>query len=256
MLRGLFSMILLTACGGGDDAADATVSFDAPAAADAGPPDAPPTVSITGQIIDYVTMNTVADMTVSVVEHPEVTPVLSDATGGYVVQGVPAGALVTLRFEKETYMPQVSRAIQLGASDYVMYEGRGFDAVVTRAAVDLIGDIIGVPHDPARGALVVRLEDGTSLQGLAAAVADLQPVTGSPPVYFNSGSFPDPALTETSTAGIALFHDYDPGPQTVTFTHATHTACAAVGDDAPPAPYLATVYPDTVTWIPFECSPP
>lgn len=252
------ALLWLVGCGGGGggtpDAARADAhapdapSFDA----------APTTITITGQIIDVVSMGAVAGATVTVLDHPEVAAATSTSTGKYTLTGVPANALVTLHFDKASpaYMPQVTRAIQLGAVDYVMYDGRGFDAMVTRSAVDVMSNVIGVPHDPAKGAIAIRLEDGTTLMGLADATAAVNPVTGhAMPVYFNSGGFPDPSLMATSTSGLMVFHDPAPGDVMVSFMHATRPNCVAQGSDAPAAPLALTVYADTITWVPFDCNP-
>jgi hypothetical protein len=249
-------LVVVGACGGGSGG-----TVDA-ARADAHPPDAPAadamptTVRITGHIIDVVSMGAVAQATVSILDHPEVTPVMSDMTGAYELDGVPANAKVTLHFDKMNYMPQVTRPIQLGDVDYLMYDGRGFDAMVTRAAVNYMSTVIGTPHDPARGAVAIRLEDSTTLMGLDGATATLLPVTGAAnPVYFDMNGVPDPSLTATSTSGLMVFHNPMPGDAMLDFMHATRPHCIAQGKDAPPTPLAITVYADTITWIPFDCGP-
>ncbi|HTM21008.1 MAG TPA: hypothetical protein VL172_10885 [Kofleriaceae bacterium] len=239
---------LLGACGGGG------------ASPDAAPPDgmadAIPTVAITGRVLDWVNRQPQAGVTVTVMDHPEIEAVTTGADGRYRVV-VPAGSQAQLRCEKEAYVPLLTRVFNVGDVDYATYDGSLFDAMASRDAVDLTGDVVGEPYDPAKGGVVLRIQDTDSNDAVAGATVALS-LTGHTPLYFNASEFPDPSLTETSTSGLVVLHNYDLGTGTLTVSHATLTDCAAVGPDydLPPLPLDVTNYADTTTWIPIQCGPP
>jgi hypothetical protein len=241
-------LVFLTACGGGSGSPDASPPDAIP--------DATPTVAVTGLVRDWVNRQAQAGVAVSVLDHPEIEGVTTGGDGRYRVV-VPQDIQLQLRLEKDTYVPLQTRVLSVGATDYVTYDGALFDALASRDAVDLTGTIVGEAYDPTKGAVVMRIQDAASGDALAGATVNLT-LTGHTPLYFGDNELPDPNLTETSTSGLVVLHNYELGTGTLTVSHPTNTACAAVGppDDLPPLPFDVTVYADTTVWIPIQCAAP
>ncbi len=242
------AFVWLAACGGGGSEPDAGVP-------DAGAPDAVSSVDITGRVLDWINRQPQAGVAVTVEDHPEIPMVLTGADGRYRVQGVPPNSQVRLRCEKDEYVPLLTRMLSVGETEYATYDGQIFDALASRDAVDLTGDILGEPYDPAKGGVVVRLQmvdNGDPISGATVAMT----TTGHAPLYFNQNDFPDPALTETSASGLAVLHNYEIAVGQLSVDHPTLTECTAVGADAPPLPLDIDVLPDTTTWVPIQCAAP
>ncbi len=242
------AVALLAACGGGTGGDPDANTVD-------GPPDAQTEVAVTGRVLDWINRAPMTEVAVSVVDHPEIPAVATSAEGRYRVEGVPVSSQIRLRMEKENYVPLLTRVFAIGAADYVTYDGGMFDAMASRSAVDLTGTVLGEPYDPAKGGIVIRLQRADNGDPVTGATVSFSSA-GHAPLYFNSSEFPDPNLTETTSAGLVVLHNYDLGVGQLSVGHATLSACAGLGPDSPPLPLDIDVVADTTTWVPLECGAP
>lgn len=200
---------------------------------DAQPSDARPThVAVSGQVSGFPNFQRLEGVRITVVDHPEVLPVFSNPTGEFMLRGVPAFTDVTIRFEKETYLPCLSRVLGVQGVDYVMEGARqSLTMVPYDLAVALVNNI-GLDLDPERSAVIATvLQVDRSYLTLATAV--LTPVTGEPTIYLGGNWVPDPNEDGTTGTGTAVFLNYEPGEGEVVFVHPVLKHCVGIGADAP-----------------------
>jgi hypothetical protein len=223
---------LVGACGVTEGAADGAAPPPDGQIPDGAAPDAVVAVSVSGDMIQFPDLTAVEGVTVTLVGHPEVPAVVSDTNGSYILAPVPARSDVLLHFEKAEYWPQVSRVLTIGEVDYAVEAG-GALAVVSETLVALLESVSGIEQTAATGWVNIRMVHASASTPLAGATVAITPKTGPEPVYFNATGFPDPSLTETTTSGLVVFLNQEPGAATVTFQHPDLPTCWARGPDRP-----------------------
>jgi hypothetical protein len=198
---------------------------------DAGPP-----VTVSGYIKE-LTLGTdppkpVADMQVCVYGVPSVPCVSSNGIGYYQIP-VPGGNEILLEFTKPTFFP-VLRTITTGSADMEL----GSIPYPTVAQANLFATMVGTALDSAKGQVLamalktVILSDGsTAFGGQEGVSAVMSPKSGGGPFYTNDSSLPDTSATATSTTGVGLFANVDPGEVEIEMTHTTK-ACTRYVDGA------------------------
>jgi hypothetical protein len=160
---------------------------------------------------------------VCVHEHPEIPCALADVDGRYTLR-VPFLATVepfAVTFAAEGHLGRVMPA---GTSWWP--GGVGLDSdEYTRTFASQAGFTY-----PAQGTsfIGVRLFARGVPTGLAGATVMLAPGSGKGPIYGDPQGYPDPALTSTSSSGIAYFGNVTPGRVTLT-VKAEGRTCEAKG---------------------------
>jgi len=161
----------------------------------------------------------VADAHVFVLEDPTLDAT-TDATGHFVIAGVPVGSDVTLVLEHPDFIP-----IQTGTHTA---PAAGIDRITFQAVRPIIRDalagLLAVELDPTRCQMVTTVTRvGRSLydpgaHGEAGATVTIEPAVPaeSGPIYFNSEVVPDRTVTETSDDGGVLFVNVPVGEYTWT----------------------------------------
>ena len=203
--RGLVPlMLVLGACGGGDDLDGLAVSGEA-FLFNGGP-------GLEGRV---------ANATVTVVEHPD-RQVTTAEDGHFGFDGFATGDQVTLALELANHHRIQTSTITLGADaiERVTFQ------VVHDAIYTLLGDMLAITPDEANRCQVVTTVTriGRSLydpgaHGEGGATVTIDPPTGAEgPIYFNASVLPDRTLTETSEDGGVLFIQVPPGVYTLTAT--------------------------------------
>lgn len=222
---------------------------------DATPVDAAMThVAVSGQVAGYPNFQRMEAAKITVVDHPEVEPVFSNAAGEFILYGVPAFTDVTVRFEKDTYVPCTSRVLRLQGEDYVMDGARQSLTMVPYDLAVALASYIGLELAPER-AFVIATVLKVDRSYLTEATSVMTPLTGEPPVYLNDSWIPDPSLESTSMTGSVVFINYAPGVSEVAFAHGTLKHCIGVGADAP-ATLPIRVFPGAMTHAGYvECRP-
>jgi len=210
--------------GGSDAASDASGGSDGGDAASDAPSDAGAT-SISGSIVDLIATTPVADMQVCLYQMPSVACVKTSANGSYTLTGVPANQEVLLEYTKASYLPTLVTVKTVAGP---MSVGQFLAPTVT--AANALATIVGVSMSPNKGHILVTAFQGPagSFSGQDNVAASIVPKSGTGPYYLNASNVPDLALTATSTSGIGLFANVDPGDVEVTLTHFTKT-CPRLG---------------------------
>jgi hypothetical protein len=211
-------------------------------------PDLSPTVAeVSGSISDFQGAKPITGVSITVLDHPEIPAVMNDATGQYVIPNVPIGSDIFLRFDKDKYVPLVTRQMHVGGP------AARFETLfmVTTDTANLLSQVLGVPLDPAKGFVTVSfLEAGTN-HYLAGAQVHLDPQTGMAPVYWNESGYPDTSLTASTTGGSAVFVNYEPtaagATSTLTITHPTFTSCRGRSTPDHPYPFKVRIFPGVHT---------
>jgi hypothetical protein len=222
---------------------------------DATPVDAAIThVTVSGQVAGYPNFARMEGIQVTVVDHPEVVPAYTNAVGEFDLPGVPAFSDVTIRFEKETYVPCTSRVLHLQDEDYLMEGSRQSLTLVPSDLAVALASYIGLELNPGR-AFVIATVLGVDRSYLTDATSRMTPMTGEPAIYLNDSWIPDPSLEATSMTGTVVFINYEPGLSEVAFAHKTLENCVGVGADAPRTLPIR-VFPGAMTHAGYvECRP-
>ena len=161
----------------------------------------------------------VAGARVFVLEHPDVSTT-TDATGHFVLEGLPVGSDVTLVMDHPDFIPIQTGTIELPAAgaDLVTFQA------VPPGVRDALASLLEIELDPDRCQMVTTATRiGRSLYDPGAHGEEGVTVTIDPPlpessgpIYFNSSVLPDRTLTETSDDGGVLFVNVPPGDYTWT----------------------------------------
>lgn len=180
-------------------------------------------------------------VTVSIVDHEEIPPVVTDAEGSYVFPEVPAGAEIIVYAEgDDDRHPAASRTWALGDSDVTIYPLYLFD----RSASAFLAQEAGFPYDGSRGVIaggVWKVSDDVLLDAQVA----LNPEAGDL-VYMGAGHIPDPEAVGITPNGTFAIWNVDIGEYELTASHPDVARCWAEGPDQPEAVRVRT-FPDTLT---------
>lgn len=161
----------------------------------------------------------VAGARVFVLEDPDVSTT-TDATGHFVLEGLPVGGDFTLVMDHPDFIPIQTGTHQLSAAGD---EQLTFQAVPPGVR-DVLASLLEIEVDPERCQMVTTVTRiGRSLydpgahgeEGVTVTIDPPLPAS-SGPIYFNSMVVPDRALTETSDDGGVLFVNVPPGEYTWT----------------------------------------
>ena len=161
----------------------------------------------------------VAGARVFVLEDPDVSTT-TDATGHFVLEGLPVGSDVTLVMDHPDFIPIQTGTIALPAAGAELVT---FQAVPPGVR-DVLASLLEIEVDPERCQMVTTVTRvGRSLydpgaHGEAGVTVTIDPPLpeSSGPIYFNSMVVPDRTLTETSDDGGVLFVNVPPGDYTWT----------------------------------------
>jgi hypothetical protein len=222
----------LSGCGGDDEGASVDAGAADAAVADAGAPDAMTSVTVSGLLVELLDQDPVPDVTVSVVDHPELGTATTDATGRWSLGGVPAFSDIVVRFDAEGYFPASTRVLAIEDVDYGVGEDTSL-FMTTLATGSVMASVIGVELDPEKTMVALVVYGTTTGQVLPGAVAALTPPDERGAVYLSSSGFPDPALESTSTNGSVVFVNVDPGPTTLEVLGPAGEECFGLGADQP-----------------------
>jgi hypothetical protein len=199
---------------------------------DAGPP-----LSVSGNIVELslstAPPNPVPDMKVCVYGLPSVPCVYSDSAGDYTIVGVPGGNDLLLEYTKTGFYP-VLRTITTGSTDLEL----GSIPYPTVAQAKLFATLVGTQLDETRGQVlamalktVVLADGGTTFAGQEGVSAAMTPKSGAGPFYTAANSVPDPTAAATSSNGVGLFANVNPGEVEIEMKHGTKS-CQRYADGA------------------------
>lgn len=180
------------------------------------------TTTITGTILALTDQTTpVSGMKVCVYQNAGVPCVQTDANGDYALGGVPASADVALEYTKTSYQPVLVTVKTVAGP---MSVGQFF--APTQTEVSLLAASVGVTLNAQKGLILTTAFQGTpgSFTGQDNVTNNMSPKSGAGPYYLNAaGNAVDTSLTVTSTAGIGVFANVDPGDVEITMSHFTKT---------------------------------
>lgn len=176
--------------------------------------------SIAGSIVDLVAKTPVAGLKVCVYQNAAIPCVQTSGTGDYLLTGVPANTDVLLEYTKTDYLPTLVTVHTVAGPMSV-----GQFLAPTISAADALAGLVGITINSAKGHILVTAFQGTpgNFSGQDNVTASVTPKSGSGPFYLNANNLPDQSLTVTSTSGIGLFANVDPGDVEVTLGHFTKT---------------------------------
>lgn len=172
-------------------------------------------VTLSGNAIHFSEGTRVADATVWVLEHPEMTTV-TNADGYFEFPGLEEGEEVSLVLEHPDFHPIQNGTVRLGATGA---ERVTFQAV-TWAVYDGLAFLLSIVPDELNACQMVTTVTrvGKSIydpgaHGEPFAIVSTEPALTSDhgPIYFNSSVLPQPSLTRTSDDGGVLFVQVPPG---------------------------------------------
>ena len=210
--RALLLAVLVAACGGGGD-------------------DAPSTVSVAGDVLEFtneVYGPRIMGATVSIVEHPEMTLTAGD-DGHFQFDGLEPGTDVTLRVEHPDFKTTQTATVTLGPNGIDTFSVQ----ILTTALYDVLATLVPEPPDLENTCAIATTAGrfGSSLyvymrQGMDGVEATLTPsVTADRgPIYFNEMVIPDPDEPATSIDGGVLYYRIPPGDYTMTATRGGQAA--------------------------------
>jgi len=172
-------------------------------------------VTLSGNAIHFSAGTRVADATIWVLEHPEMTTV-TNADGYFEFPGLQEGEEVSLVLEHPDFHPIQNGTVRLGATG----AARVTFQAVTWAVYDALAFILSIVPDEINACQMVTTVTrvGKSIydpgaHGEAFATVITQPVLPEEhgPIYFNSSVIPQPSLTSTSDDGGVLYVQVPPG---------------------------------------------
>ena len=220
-------VLLVAACGGGDDDAPVT-EWDAL--------DGPP-AHVVGHAFIFGPNPmglTIEGAVVAVAEDPSVSTTVN-ADGSFELD-VPSGGASSFSLTKTGFMPSQSAAIEIGVDGIARlgFQTPSFDAV------EQLATFARVTVDPTKCQVTTTISakgtepyGGDSL-GVDGAVATITPMADADgPIYFASTGgatptiFPDRSLTAASVDGGVIFANVSPGEYRITATAAGHTFSTA-----------------------------
>jgi hypothetical protein len=192
-MRHLKALVLcvLAACGGDDSSSGGK---------DAGADASDSTFKVTGILQDVSTAGPVADAEVCVNEFPAVTCVHTDATGHYVLAGIPKGVRFHLAWRKQGYqtlfhfMPAQTADIQKST------------LIFPKSVMDGYAQVMGTTLDPAKG--ILSMQVGPAFVG---TTFTMTPTSGIGPKYTNAQDMLDVTLNGTSSFGAGGWLNVEPG---------------------------------------------
>jgi hypothetical protein len=216
--------------GGGSGAGGGGAAGDAGSAGGGGMGglvDGGPPISVSGYVVELAlsqaTDKPVPNMKVCVYGVPSVPCVTTNSIGYYQVQGVPGGNEILLEFTKDTFFP-VLRTVTTGSTDIEL----GSIPYPTVALANLFGTLVNTKIDTSKGQVlamalktVILPDGGTGFTGQEDVSAAMTPKSGQGPFYTTASSVPDPAATATSTNGVGLFANVEPGDVEIEMSHPT-----------------------------------
>lgn len=187
------------------------------------------TASLQGDAFDFslgLADGPIAGAHIYVLEDPTLDAT-TDASGHFVIEGVPVGSDASLVLEHADYVPIQTATFEVPAEGLTRIT---FQAV-TPAVRDLLAASLSVTIDETRCQMVTTITRiGRSVydpgaHGEAGAIVTIDPPlpASSGPIYFNSDVRPDRTLTESSDDGGVLFTNVPPGTYTWTATKAGAT---------------------------------
>lgn len=188
-----------------------------------------PTTTVSGDAFDFMlgyANGPIANAHIFVLENPSLSAT-SDATGHFVIGGVPVGSDASLVMEHPDYI-----LIQTGTHEV---PAAGLTRITFQAVTpdtrDTLALILSITIDDTRCQMVTTVTRiGRSVYDPGAHGEDGVTVTIDPPlpassgpVYFNASVIPDRTLSMTSEDGGVLFTNVPPGEYTWTATKAGAT---------------------------------
>lgn len=211
---GLALLAALVGCGDDDGEVPVDAGGEDGGAVDAAPVDAfvpgdaGMTTTWTVTVRNLISGDRVQLAQVCVVDVPAIPCGTTDTEGATTIE-VPVNLEVQLRATALRFVTTVTTYVSDDATHSV-----GIDMPPASAL-----PLLGGRTDPEKGllAFVVENESGDGVEGVSATIA---PASGTGPRY-TADSLPDDSLTATSTDGLGLFVDVDPGRADVTLLGAT-----------------------------------
>jgi len=192
---------------GSNDAAEMTI--------DAGMPLDTTGIRLEGSVLDAISMQPLADISVALLDRDDSKPIITDSNGRYQLSALPAGAKVVLTFQGEGMVPMLSHIIRvhedaadLGPLLMFSESGRAFLARSSKIEVDdTLGWVGGVFQDTTMG----------PRRAVEGATFSIEPMTGTS-IYTNPEGLPDRSLTATSSLGVVGVVNAAAGDYTVGFS--------------------------------------
>jgi|GEM_PF-6276978 len=217
------------------------------------PPDDPPddvaTIQVSGYVGEFVDgFPPFAGVEVSIVDRPDIAPVLTDAAGNYVFEAVPAGIEIIVYADlDETKHPAASRYLQLGDSDFIVAPLFLFD----RAATPFLAGMAGVEYDETMGYLTGGVWRDTD-EVLEGAVVTLSPASATV-TYNGADGLPNPELDGISPGGTFGFYNVPIGDYEFSASHASTSRCYSALADQPET-VRVRMFPGAATFsMGFSC---
>ncbi len=196
--------------GGTAGAAGSAGAAGADAGSDAG------TTAVSGTIVALVDLTTpVAGLQVCVYGDSSIPCVQTDSSGAYTITGVPADQEILLEYTKATYFPSLV-TVKTRTSPIDIGE---FPAPTEQEA-NVFAAIVGITIDKTKAqVLATAVQPGSTggFIGQDGVTVSLAPQSGTGPYFTNSSNLPDTSLTSTSTSGLGLFANVNPGDPEITF---------------------------------------
>jgi hypothetical protein len=243
------ALFSLTACGGeSGPVGDPSGAGGPDAAPSQTEPDAATGASVTGLLLSPLpSLTRAAGVRMSIEDHPEIAPVLTDADGWFNFAEIPPNSDLIVRGEKDGHFSVVSRVFNSGNRENVV----DIMFMLETTTIALLAQISAVEPRPGTGVvlgMVTNRADGSSRPGVRVAIS---PDTGVIR-YASENGFVDPQLTETTSHGAFTVWLLDPGDYTMSAGSDTTTSCRATGLDNVASPTVR-IYSETISHASFAC---
>ena len=206
-------------------------------------------VTTTRTVVVPQSRKPVGDVKVCVKDEPTIPCATTDATGYFILSGVPNDKEVILTFEKVGYFPA---AVHRAKRQVVTYELVYY--LMPRAEQSTWESKAGYPLDPQMGHVFISVVTESGKPATDASFT-ITPSAGSGVCYADASLWPDPSLSATCSSGCGVFSNLPAGTYEVQVSHPGSSACKpSVGwQGSSPSAAKLVVTADTFSAAAFVC---
>lgn len=218
-----------------------------------------PGVTVLGGVVEVPSAAPAPDVTLAVVDRPEVPVAVTGPDGLFELPGVPRDTAVVLRFTREGALPTLTRVLAIGSEDYPLDADADRDSsvpIVPPSFLELVADVLDIEIASDHGVVAGVAWDPETDTNLGGATATIAGAGCAGPIYFDAAGAPVPGGTSTDPGNaVFAFVDCLPGRVQVTVTHAGRAPCHAAGPDTP-ATIEAPTEAGAITFVGRVVCPP